>query len=65
MDGSKIDILLINDSKLDSTIHDSDVYIPGLEILRNDRGVNGRKGGVVCIFCAQILTIEKVTAFDL
>ena len=50
MDGSKIDILLINVTKLDSTIHDSDVYIPGLEIVRNDRGVNGRKGGGVCIF---------------
>ena len=50
MDGSKIDILLINETKLDSTIHDSDVYIPGLEIVRNDRRVNGRKGGGVCIF---------------
>ena len=47
---SKIDILLINETKLDSTIHDSDVYIPGFEIVRKDRRVNGRKGGGVCIY---------------
>ena len=47
---SKIDILLINETKLDSTVHDSDVYIPGLEIVRKDRRVNGWKGGGVCIY---------------
>ena len=47
---SKIDILLINETKLDSTIHDSDVYIPGFEIVGKDRRVNGRKGGGVCIY---------------
>ena len=47
---SKIDILSINETKLDSTVHDSDVYIPGFEIVRKDRRVNGRKGGGVCIY---------------
>ena len=28
-----IDIPLINETKLDSTVHDSDVYILGFEIL--------------------------------
>ena len=37
--------MLINETKLDSTVHDSDVYIPGFEIVRKDRRVNGRKGG--------------------
>ena len=50
MYGSKIDILLINETKLDSTIHDKDVYIPGFETVRKDRRVNGRKGGGVCIY---------------
>ena len=45
----KIDILLINETKLDSTVHDSDFYIPGFEIVRKDRRVNGRKGGGVCV----------------
>ena len=47
---SKIDILLINATKLDSTVHDSYVYIPGFEIVRKARRVNGRKGGGVCIY---------------
>ena len=50
MHDSKIDILSINETKLDSTVHDSDVYIPGFEIVRKDRRVNGRKGGGVCIY---------------
>ena len=58
---SKIDILLINETKLDSTIHDSDVYIPGFEIVRKDRRVNGRKGVEFVSICVQILTIEYVT----
>ena len=59
---SKIDILLINETKLDSIIHDSDVYIPDFEIVRKDRRVNGRKGGGVCIYLrTNNLTIEYVT----
>ena len=50
MHDSKIDILSINETKLDSTVHDSDVYIPGFEIVRKDRRINGRKGGGVCIY---------------
>ena len=50
MHDSKIDILLINETKLDSTVHDSDVYIPGFEIVRKDRRVNERKGGGVSIY---------------
>ena len=32
MRDSKIDILAINESKLDNTINDHEVYIPGYEI---------------------------------
>ena len=42
---SKVDILIINESKLDSTIHDNELYLAGFEIVRRDRRVNGRKGG--------------------
>ena len=52
MDDTKIDILdlLINETKLDSTVHDSDVYIPGLDIVRKNCRVNERKRGGVCIY---------------
>ena len=47
---SKVDILIINEAKLDSTIHDNELYLPGFEVVRRDRRVNGRKGGGVCIY---------------
>ena len=50
MSASKVDILHINESKLDSTVRDDEVYIPGFEIVRKDRKVNGRNGGGVCTY---------------
>ena len=50
MRDSKIDILTINESKLDNTINDREVYIPGYEIVWRDRQINGRKGGGVCFY---------------
>ena len=56
---SKIDILFINETKLDSTVHDSDVYIPGFEIENTAEQMEG-KGAVFVSTCVQILTIEYV-----
>ena len=50
MNESDIDIISINETKLDSTINDNEVYIPGYEIVRKDRKINGRHGGGVCIY---------------
>ena len=50
MSFSNVDILQINESKLDSTAHNDEVYIPGFEIVRKDRKVNGRNGGAVCTY---------------
>ena len=49
MSSSKVDILVINESKLDSTVYNNEVYLPGFELVRNYRKVNGRNGGGVCI----------------
>ena len=59
MDDCKIDILSINETKLDSTVHDSHVYIPGFEIVRKDHRVNGRKGGGVCVYWRTNLNHRK------
>ena len=48
MNESDIDIISINETKLDSTINDNEVYIPDYEIIRKDRKSNGRHGGGVC-----------------
>ena len=50
MSCSKVDILIINEFKLDSTIHDNELYLPGFKIVRRDRRDNGRKGGAFCIY---------------
>ena len=50
MSSSKVDILHINESKLDSTVRDDEVYIPGFEIVRKDRKINVRNGGGVCTY---------------
>ena len=50
MNNSKIDVLAINETKLDASIHDREVHLPGFEIVRRDRPVNGRNGGGVCIY---------------
>ena len=48
--GNRVDVLAINETGLDSNIIDSEVHIPGYEIIRRDRYINGRHGGGVCFF---------------
>ena len=38
MNSQIIDVLAINETKLDSTIRDTDVYLPGFEIIRLGAG---------------------------
>ena len=45
-----IDVLAINETKLDSTVNDDEVYIPGYELIRSDRYHKGRCGGGVCFY---------------
>ena len=46
----KIDLLSINEMKLDLTIDESELYLPGYELIRKDRVRNGRNGGGVCFY---------------
>jgi exonuclease III len=50
MNETDIDIISINETKLASSIKDNEVYIPGYEIVRKDRKINGRHGGGVYIY---------------
>ena len=47
---TKIDILCINETKLNAPVNDQEVYLPGFEIIRRDRNTNGRNGGGICIY---------------
>jgi exonuclease III len=54
----KIDILAINETKLDSTITSNEIHISGYDIARRDRPLNGRHGGGVCIFIKNNLNFR-------
>ena len=45
-----IHILTINETKLDATIKDGEVHLPGYDVARKDRQNNDRNGGGVCIY---------------
>ena len=47
---SKIDVLAINETKIDSSVNDNEIHLPGFEVVRKDRSVNGRSGGGVCMY---------------
>ena len=47
---SKIDVLAIKETKIDSSVYDNEIYLPGFEVVRKDRSVYGRSGGGVCIY---------------
>ena len=50
LDGQPIDILAINETRLDGSISDQDVKIVGYDVIRRDRTVNGRFGGGICFY---------------
>ena len=58
INNTKIDILCINETKLDQTISDHEVCLPGFDIIRKDRRVNGRQGGGVCIYVRANLNFK-------
>ena len=43
---------------LDQTISDHEVCLPGFDIIRKDRRVNGRQGGGVCIYVRANLNFK-------
>ena len=55
----KIDVLILSESKLDQTIPDNMITMPGYhEPLRHDRQLNGRHGGGVLMYIAEHLAFQ-------
>ena len=42
--------MCINETTIDSSVKDHEVCLPGYEIIRRDRSVNGRNSGGICIY---------------
>ena len=54
-----LDVLIITESKLDQTIPNNIIMIPGYhEPVRRDRAINGRNGGGVLIYIAEYLVFQ-------
>ena len=61
----KVDVLVITESKLDQTIPNNLLTIPGYhEPLRHDREINGRHGGGVLIYIAEPLVFQHKPEFQ-
>jgi hypothetical protein len=55
----RIDVLILSESKLDQTIPNNLITIPGYhEPLRHDRPINGRHGGGVLMYIAENLVYQ-------
>ena len=54
----KIDILTVNETKLDSSISSNEIHISGYDVVRRDRCHNDRHGGGVCIFIKNNLNFR-------
>jgi exonuclease III len=50
---SNIDVLAINESKLDASITNNEISIPGYDVVRRDRQHHGRNDGGVCLYCTK------------
>ena len=53
-----IDVLAINETRLDFTVSDREVHIDGYEIVRRDRATNGRFGGGVCFYIRNCINFS-------
>ena len=56
LESKTIDILLINESKIDDTVLDNEICISGYNIIRNDCNRNG--GGVI-MYLKQLLSFTE------
>ena len=50
MSSSEIDILVINETKLNFSVDNNEVHLQRFEIIRKDRKTNTLNGGGVCIY---------------
>ena len=60
LQNNSLDLLAINETRLNETIADNEIRISGYNIVRRDRPLNGRNGGGVCFYvCSNINYIVR------
>ena len=50
--------IAINETKLDATIKDGEVHLPGYDVVRKDRESNGRNGGDISIYVRSNINFQ-------
>lgn len=55
---ASIDILTVNETKLDSTISNDEIHISGFDLVRKDRVINGKYGAGVCFYIKTNLSFH-------
>ena len=58
LSNNTIDVLALNETRLDSTVGDNEVHIHGYDIVRRDRNSNGRFGGGVCFYIRSCINFS-------
>ena len=53
-----IDVLAINETRLDSSISDSEMHISNYVLVRRDRRLNGRFGRGVCFYICESINFS-------
>ena len=63
MSSSKLDVLAINETELDSYISDSEINLPVFDVARRDRTVNRRYNGGACVYLRNNIKYRVWEAF--
>ena len=64
LNDQNIDVLAINETRLNESISDQDVKVQGYDIVRCDRSTNGRFGGGVCFYIRSKINYSVRTDLD-
>ena len=64
LSNQRVDILAINETKLDGGICNNEVTVEGYNIIRRDRSANGRSGGGICFYIRSNINLRKDLVMD-
>ena len=64
LNDQNIDVLAINETRLNESISDQDVKVQGYDIIRRDRLTNGRFSGGVCFYIRSNISYSVRTDLD-
>jgi exonuclease III len=61
MVNTPLDILSINETKIDDSLPDNEISITGYHLIRKDRNRLGGGGGCLCISASQYHSLNEMT----